>query len=111
MVSKLLILKEKYINIWWSTIFLAFWNNLNKKFETLLWILSAVYLVLSFNQRDTFNFCFIKEKGNLIREEDYEMIVTFEAPYTDAITDLWADSGVQEAYSRRREYQLTDSAN
>jgi guanine nucleotide-binding protein G(q) subunit alpha len=54
---------------------------------------------------------FLQEKGNLIREEDYEMVVTFEAPYTDAITDLWADSGVQEAYSRRREYQLTDSAN
>lgn len=26
------------------------------------------------------------------------------------IKDLWEDPGIQEAYDRRREYQLTDSA-
>jgi guanine nucleotide-binding protein G(q) subunit alpha len=39
------------------------------------------------------------------------MVTTFEAPYSDAIVDLWKDTGIQEAYNRRREYQLTDSAH
>ncbi|CAH1994558.1 unnamed protein product [Acanthoscelides obtectus] len=41
---------------------------------------------------------------------DYETVTTFESPYVEAIKDLWADSGIQECYDRRREYQLTDSA-
>lgn len=38
------------------------------------------------------------------------MVQTFEPPYSDAIKDLWKDSGIQACYDRRREYQLTDSA-
>ncbi|XP_018328197.1 G protein alpha q subunit isoform X2 [Agrilus planipennis] len=51
-----------------------------------------------------------EEKAELIRGEDYETVTTFENPYADAIKDLWNDSGIQECYDRRREYQLTDSA-
>ncbi|CAH1994552.1 unnamed protein product [Acanthoscelides obtectus] len=51
-----------------------------------------------------------KEKADLIKGIDYETVTTFESPYVEAIKDLWADSGIQECYDRRREYQLTDSA-
>ncbi|XP_066138652.1 G protein alpha q subunit [Euwallacea fornicatus] len=51
-----------------------------------------------------------EEKAELIRSVDYETVTTFEPPYVNAIEDLWRDSGIQECYDRRREYQLTDSA-
>ncbi|XP_075230943.1 G protein alpha q subunit [Lycorma delicatula] len=51
-----------------------------------------------------------EEKGELIKGIDFETVTTFESPYAEAIRDLWADTGVQECYDRRREYQLTDSA-
>ncbi|CAL1288944.1 unnamed protein product [Larinioides sclopetarius] len=50
------------------------------------------------------------DNAELVRLVDYETVTTFEAPYTSAIKCLWADSGIQECYDRRREYQLTDSA-
>ncbi|XP_076169600.1 G protein alpha q subunit isoform X1 [Ptiloglossa arizonensis] len=50
------------------------------------------------------------EKAELVRVVDFETVTTFESPYVEAIKDLWADSGIQECYDRRREYQLTDSA-
>ncbi|GBN66202.1 Guanine nucleotide-binding protein subunit alpha-11 [Araneus ventricosus] len=50
------------------------------------------------------------DNGELVRLVDYETVTTFEPPYTSAIKSLWADSGIQECYDRRREYQLTDSA-
>ncbi|CAG9560039.1 unnamed protein product [Danaus chrysippus] len=50
------------------------------------------------------------EKAELISSIDYESVTTFESPYVEAIKALWADSGIQECYDRRREYQLTDSA-
>ncbi|XP_046963028.1 G protein alpha q subunit isoform X5 [Vanessa cardui] len=51
-----------------------------------------------------------EEKAELISSIDYESVTTFESPYVEAIKGLWADSGIQECYDRRREYQLTDSA-
>jgi len=51
-----------------------------------------------------------EEKANVVRAIDYENITTFEEPYVSYIADLWTDPGIQEAYDRRREYQLTDSA-
>jgi len=51
-----------------------------------------------------------QEKGDLVRGIDYETVTAFESPYVEAIKDLWGDSGIQECYDRRREYQLTDSA-
>ncbi|KAG8188271.1 hypothetical protein JTE90_012105 [Oedothorax gibbosus] len=50
------------------------------------------------------------DHAEIVRLVDYEMVTTFEAPYVVAIKSLWADSGIQECYDRRREYQLTDSA-
>ncbi|KAF6206326.1 hypothetical protein GE061_017557, partial [Apolygus lucorum] len=50
------------------------------------------------------------EKAELIRGVDFETVTTFDSPYVDAIKTLWADTGIQECYDRRREYQLTDSA-
>lgn len=51
-----------------------------------------------------------QDKATLVKEEDFEMVQTFEPPYSDAIVDLWKDKGIQACFDRRREYQLTDSA-
>ena len=53
---------------------------------------------------------YFQENAKLIKDVDYETVTTFEKPYVEAIQSLWADSGIQECYDRRREYQLTDSA-
>lgn len=45
-----------------------------------------------------------------VKAVDYETVTTFDPEYIEAIIALWADSGIQECYDRRREYQLTDSA-
>ncbi|KAJ6648870.1 G protein alpha q subunit [Pseudolycoriella hygida] len=50
------------------------------------------------------------ENAELVKGEDFEMVMTFEPQFADAITSLWKDSGIQSCYDRRREYQLTDSA-
>lgn len=44
-----------------------------------------------------------------MREVDVEKVSSFDHPYIDAIKMLWDDPGIQEAYDRRREYQLSDS--
>ncbi|XP_060604362.1 guanine nucleotide-binding protein G(q) subunit alpha-like, partial [Ruditapes philippinarum] len=51
-----------------------------------------------------------QENANLIRQIDHETVTSFEQQFVEAIKALWADSGIQECYDRRREYQLTDSA-
>ncbi|ESN98766.1 hypothetical protein HELRODRAFT_162221 [Helobdella robusta] len=51
-----------------------------------------------------------EENSKLLKQIDYEKVTTFEKPYVDAVKSLWNDSGIQECYDRRREYQLTDSA-
>ncbi|XP_023314440.1 G protein alpha q subunit isoform X9 [Trichogramma pretiosum] len=50
------------------------------------------------------------EKAELVRAIDFETVTEFVEPYVTAIKELWKDSGIQECYDRRREYQLTDSA-
>lgn len=45
----------------------------------------------------------------VVKEVDIEKVSTFEQPYISAIKTLWDDPGIQEAYDRRREYQLSDS--
>lgn len=45
----------------------------------------------------------------LVKEVDIEKINGFDQPYIIAIKTLWSDPGIQEAYDRRREYQLSDS--
>ncbi|XP_014678420.1 PREDICTED: guanine nucleotide-binding protein G(q) subunit alpha [Priapulus caudatus] len=51
-----------------------------------------------------------QERAAMVKQVDYETVTTFESPYVEAIKSLWGDSGIQECYDRRREYQLTDSA-
>lgn len=51
-----------------------------------------------------------KEHAELVKGEDFEMVMTFEAEFSNAIMTLWKDTGIQACYDRRREYQLTDSA-
>ena len=46
----------------------------------------------------------------MIQAIDYENVTSLEEPFVSYIADLWEDSGIQEAYDRRREFQLTDSA-
>ncbi|KAK6632504.1 hypothetical protein RUM43_013271 [Polyplax serrata] len=46
------------------------------------------------------------EKADLIRSVDFETVTTFESPYVEAIKDLWADTGIQECYDRRRDYLM-----
>lgn len=57
------------------------------------------------------SFCFALSQNNaqLVREVDVEKVSSFDQPYIGAIKMLWADPGIQEAYDRRREYQLSDS--
>ncbi|XP_070303030.1 guanine nucleotide-binding protein G(q) subunit alpha isoform X1 [Salvelinus sp. IW2-2015] len=50
-----------------------------------------------------------KGNANVVREVDVEKVSTLANPYIDAIKCLWNDPGIQEAYDRRREYQLSDS--
>lgn len=52
----------------------------------------------------------MKENAELVKGEDFEMVMTFEPQFSEAITNLWKDKGIQACYDRRREYQLTDSA-
>lgn len=65
---------------------------------------------ISLSNSCAFSTFLLQEKAELIKGIDYETVTTFESPYVEAIKDLWADSGIQECYDRRREYQLTDSA-
>lgn len=50
------------------------------------------------------------QNSETIGEVDYELVTSFEPDFVGAIRSLWNDAGIQEAYDRRREYQLTDSA-
>ncbi|EYC34182.1 g-protein alpha subunit [Ancylostoma duodenale] len=52
----------------------------------------------------------LQEKAAVVRAVDFESVTSFEEPYVSYIKELWEDSGIQECYDRRREYQLTDSA-
>jgi hypothetical protein len=51
-----------------------------------------------------------EEKSTVLKCVDCEYISTFNEPHVSYIADLWEDKGIQEAYERRREFHLTDSA-
>ncbi|KAK6306657.1 guanine nucleotide-binding protein subunit alpha-14 [Coregonus clupeaformis] len=51
-----------------------------------------------------------KGYGSMLIEVEVDMVNDLERGHVDAIRSLWMDSGVQECYDRRREYQLSDSA-
>lgn len=48
--------------------------------------------------------------GAMVSEVEVEKVKTLTKPYADAIKSLWSDPGIQECYTRKREYQLSDSA-
>lgn len=50
-----------------------------------------------------------QSNAQLVCEVDVEKISSFSQPYVGALKALWADPSIQEAYDRRREYQLSDS--
>ncbi|KAK2724737.1 guanine nucleotide-binding protein G(q) subunit alpha-like [Artemia franciscana] len=50
------------------------------------------------------------DKARAVNEVDSGKVTTFESPYVKYIKELWNDLGVKKAYERRREYQVTDSA-
>lgn len=52
---------------------------------------------------------FFQNNALVVRDVDVEKVASFDQPYISAIKMLWADPGIQEAYDRRREYQLSDS--
>ncbi|KAF7666470.1 hypothetical protein LDENG_00106620 [Lucifuga dentata] len=51
-----------------------------------------------------------KAHASMVSEVIVENVTTFTNPYVDALKSLWSDSGILECYSRKREYQLSDSA-
>ncbi|GFV82531.1 guanine nucleotide-binding protein G(q) subunit alpha [Trichonephila clavipes] len=50
------------------------------------------------------------KNAEIVQSVDFEMVTTFEIQFVKAMRALWNDPGIQECYSRKREYQLTDSA-
>ncbi|RWS21550.1 heterotrimeric GTP-binding protein alpha subunit G-alpha-q-like protein [Leptotrombidium deliense] len=48
--------------------------------------------------------------ASLVTSLDYREVNSFNEPFVTAIQSLWCDAGIQECYTRRREYQLADSA-
>ncbi|KAH3866420.1 guanine nucleotide-binding protein G(q) subunit alpha isoform X2 [Dreissena polymorpha] len=88
--------KRCFIKIVYQNIFMAM-NAMIRAMDT-----------LKINYKDPNN----EGNASLVRQIDHEheTVSTFEQQFVDAIKALWADSGIQECYDRRREYQLTDSA-
>ncbi|KAK1894221.1 Guanine nucleotide-binding protein subunit alpha-11 [Dissostichus eleginoides] len=50
-----------------------------------------------------------RSNAMIVKEVDIEKINGFDFHFIAAIKCLWSDPGIQEAYDRRREYQLSDS--
>lgn len=73
-----------------------------------MYIKSGVFL-LALAHRCASIFAAFQNNAMLVKEVDIEKISSFDQPYVVAIKSLWADPGIQEAYDRRREYQLSDS--
>lgn len=65
----------------------------------LCWVMSLISVCLSV----------VQANASLVSGVDVEKIATLTNPYVDAIKSLWSDPGIQDCYSRKREYQLSDS--
>ncbi|KAM4532239.1 guanine nucleotide-binding protein G(q) subunit alpha-like [Fundulus diaphanus] len=50
-----------------------------------------------------------KANADLVCGVEAESLETLRTQYVDALKRLWSDPGIQNCYSRRREYQLSDS--
>lgn len=55
-------------------------------------------------------FVCVQANAAIVSEVEVEKVTTLTNPYVDAIKSLWSDPGIQECYTRKREYQLSDSA-
>ncbi|CAD5111859.1 DgyrCDS1125 [Dimorphilus gyrociliatus] len=86
--------KRSFIKLVYQNIFMAM-NSMIRAMDT-----------LQISYKDPEN----EQNAKKVRVVDYETVTTFDREYVEAINKLWADSGIQECYDRRREYQLTDSA-
>lgn len=53
---------------------------------------------------------FLQGHGAMVNEMEIDKIMRLDESQVSAIHSLWNDTGIQECYDRRREYQLTDSA-
>lgn len=51
-----------------------------------------------------------KRRAPVLEDAAADSAVSVPEEDQQAIRSLWADSGVQKCYQRRREYQITDSA-
>ncbi|XP_035207371.1 guanine nucleotide-binding protein subunit alpha-11-like [Stegodyphus dumicola] len=86
--------KRSFIKLVYQNIFMAM-QSMVKAME-----------LLEIEYKDPANY----ENAQLIRSVDFETVIAFESQFVNAIRALWNDTGIQECYDRRREYQLTDSA-
>lgn len=71
--------------------------------------LFVVFNPLIFLIRILRTFLSSQSNAQLVCEVDVEKVSSFCQPYVGAMKALWADPSIQEAYDRRREYQLSDS--
>ena len=53
---------------------------------------------------------FFQQLGLTVRSVNHEAVTSLDEQYAAMIKELWEDKGIQEAYDRRREFQLSDSA-
>lgn len=51
-----------------------------------------------------------KVHAKVMSEVDVEKLYLFSQIHVDALKSLWCDPGIQECFHRKREYQLSDSA-
>lgn len=56
--------------------------------------------------------CFpvVQVNADLVSEVNVKKVTALTNAHAEAIKSLWGDPGIQECYSRKREYQLSDSA-
>lgn len=54
-------------------------------------------------------FCVAQGNASIVSGVEVEKVTKLTSPYVEAIKNLWSDPGIQECYSRKREYQLSDS--
>lgn len=51
-----------------------------------------------------------EQHASVVKSVNHESVTSLEEHYASMIKSMWDDKGIQEAYDRRREFQLSDSA-
>ena len=57
-----------------------------------------------------FRLCFPQTHAEKIAAVDYEVASDITETQFESLKSLWADTGIQDCYERRREFQISDSA-